>query len=139
MTADFRGTPGHDFQTRLPPSSPASLWRHPMAPVESALPRFAGTAFEHMSPPDVAEMNSGLDIPTPPLMSWDPKLAERQEWNRPNESGLTGFSEYLLTLEDRKHAPGTQCLYQDPNAELLGLANEAATGQGLAADMQEKA
>lgn len=107
-------------------------------PVEHYLPEFAGTAFEGVSVQDVADMNSGLDIPTPPFMSWDPKFTQSQEWNGPNDSGLTGIDEYLLTLSERKYEPGTHYQYQDPNTELLGLITEKVTGVGLAAFMQER-
>lgn len=108
------------------------------ATVESVLPQFAGTAFEGVSLQDVADMNSGLDIPTPPFLSWDPKFTESQEWNGPNDSGLNGIGDYLVTIESRKYEPGTHYQYQDPNTELLGLATEAATGVGLAEYLQEK-
>lgn len=107
-------------------------------PVESLLPRFAGSAFEGVSLQDVADMNSGLDIPTPPFLSWDPKFTESQEWNGPNGSGLNGIEDYLVTIESRKYEPGTHYQYQDPNTEVLGLATEAATGKGLADLLQEK-
>lgn len=107
------------------------------ASVEVHLPRFAGTAFEGVSLQDVADMNSGLDIPTPPFLSWDPKFTESQEWNGPNDSGLNGIEDYLVTIANRKYEPGTHYQYQDPNTEVLGLAVEAATGQGLAAYLEE--
>lgn len=108
------------------------------APVESVLPRFAGTAFEGVALQDVADMNSGLDIPTPPFLSWDPAFTQAQEWNGPNDSGLTGIADYLVTIADRKYEPGTHYQYQDPNTEVLGLAVEAATGTGLAAYLQDR-
>lgn len=108
------------------------------APVESHLPRFAGTAFDGVSLQDVADMNSGLDIPTPPFLSWDPAFTESQEWNGPNDSGLNGIEDYLVTLEQRRYEPGTHYQYQDPNTEVLGLAVEAATGVGLAAYLQDR-
>lgn len=101
-------------------------------PVEDYLPDFAGTAFGGVSVQDVADMNSGLDIPTPPFMSWDPKFTQSQEWNGPNDSGLNGIDEYLVTISNRKYEPGTHYQYQDPNTELLGLIVEKATGTGLA-------
>lgn len=107
-------------------------------PVEHYLPEYAATAFGGVSVQDVADMNSGLDIPTPPFMSWDPKFTQSQEWNGPNDSGLSGINEYLLTLADRKYEPGTHYQYQDPNTELLGLVTERVTGTGLAAFMQER-
>ncbi len=108
------------------------------APVESYLPRFAGTAFEGVSMQDVADMNSGLDIPTPPFLSWDPAFTEAQEWNGQNDSGLNGIEDYLVTIANRKYDPGTHYQYQDPNTEVLGLAVEAATGVGLAKYLEDK-
>ncbi|MBO9449911.1 beta-lactamase family protein [Tropicibacter sp. R16_0] len=108
------------------------------ATVESYLPRFTGTAFEGVSLQDVADMSSGLDIPTPPFLSWDPKFTESQEWNGPNDSGLNGIADYLVTIAQRKYEPGTHYQYQDPNTEVLGLAVEAATGVGLAEYLQVK-
>lgn len=107
-------------------------------PVETYLPAFAGTAFEGVSVQDVADMLSGLDIPTPPFLSWDPKFTESQEWNGPNDSGLNGIAEYLVTLDKRKYKPGTHYQYQDPNTEVLGLIVEAVTGRRLADLLQEK-
>ncbi|TCL00395.1 hypothetical protein BXY66_3036 [Shimia isoporae] len=108
------------------------------APVESVLPEFAGTAFEGVSIQDVADMNSGLDIKTPPFLSWDPAFTESQEWNGPNDSGLVGIKDYLVTIKDRKYEPGTHYQYQDPNTEILGLIVEKSTGVGLAQYMQDK-
>lgn len=106
--------------------------------VDSYLPEFAGTAFEGVSVQDVADMNSGLDIPTPPFLSWDPKFTEAQEWNGPNDSGLNGITAYLTTLDSRKYEPGTHYQYQDPNTEMLGLITEAVTGTGLAQYLQDR-
>ncbi len=108
------------------------------APVETYLPNFTGTAFESVSVQDVADMISGLDIPTPPFLSWDPRFTQSQEWNGPNDSGLSGIDEYLVTIENRKYEPGTHYQYQDPNTEILGLITEAATGVGLAEFMQDR-
>ncbi|OJJ13600.1 MULTISPECIES: serine hydrolase [unclassified Roseibium] len=107
-------------------------------PVEAYLPDFIGTAFEGVSVQDVADMNSGLDIPTPPFMSWDPGLTQSQEWNGPNDSGLFGIDTYLKTISARKFEPGTHYQYQDPNTEMLGLITNAVTGTGLADYFQEK-
>lgn len=108
------------------------------APVETYLPVLTGTAFEGVTVQDVADMNSGLDIPTPPFLSWDPKFTEAQEWNGPNDSGLNGIADYLATLDQRKYEPGTHYQYQDPNTEVLGLVVEAATGMGLADYLEER-
>ena len=107
-------------------------------PVERYLPRFAGTAFEGVSVQDVADMISGLDIPTPPFLSWDPKFTQSQEWNGPNDSGLNGIDQYLVTIESQKYEPGTHYQYQDPNTELLALVTEAVTGIGLATYLQDR-
>ncbi len=107
-------------------------------PIESYLPEFEGTAFEGVPVQDAADMISGLDIPTPPFLSWDPKFTESQEWNGPNDSGLKGVSEYLRTIEKRKYDIGTHYQYQDPNTEILGLVTEAAIGQGIHTYLQEK-
>ncbi|MTI18030.1 class C beta-lactamase-related serine hydrolase [Rhodobacteraceae bacterium RKSG542] len=107
-------------------------------PVEFYLPAFKGSAFEGVSVQDVADMNSGLDIPTPPFLSWDPKFTLSQEWNGPNDGGLNGIDEYLVTIKKHKYEPGTHYQYQDPNTEVLGLVVEAATKQGLAEYLQEK-
>lgn len=108
------------------------------APVEQYLPQFAGTAFEGVSVQDVADMNSGLDIKTPPFLSWDPKFTLSQEWNGPNDSGLNGIVDYLVTIDQRKYEPGSHYQYQDPNTEILGVIVEAVTSKGLADYMQEK-
>lgn len=108
------------------------------AAVETVLPEFKGTAFEGVSIQDVADMISGLEIKTPPFLSWDPAFTEAQEWNGPNDSGLVGIKDYLVTIDSRKYEPGTHYQYQDPNTEILGLITEKATGKGLAEYMQEK-
>lgn len=107
-------------------------------PVEAYLPDYKGTAFEGVSVQDVADMISGLDIPTPKFLSWDPKFTESQEWNGPNDSGLNGIGDYLKTIKERKYEPGTRYQYQDPNTEILGLVTEAATGIGLADYLQDR-
>ncbi|NKW91181.1 serine hydrolase [Rhodobacteraceae bacterium R_SAG9] len=107
-------------------------------PVEAYLPEFKGTAFEGVSIQDVADMNSGLDIKTPPFLSWDPKFTQSQEWNGPNDSGLNGIQDYLLTIDSQKYAPGTHYQYQDPNTEILGLIVEKATGERLADYLEAK-
>jgi len=107
-------------------------------PVEAYLPNFKGTAFEGVSVQDVADMSSGLEIKTPPFMSWDPRFTESQEWNGPNDSGLNGIVDYLLTVDKRKYEPGTHYQYQDPNTEVLGVVVAAATGKGLADYLEEK-
>lgn len=107
-------------------------------PVEFYLPDFAGTAFEGVAVQDVADMNSGLDIETPPFLSWDPKFTQSQEWNGPNDSGLNGIVDYLRTIDQRKYDPGTHYQYQDPNTEILGVIVEQVTGTRLAEYMQQK-
>ncbi|WP_204113108.1 serine hydrolase domain-containing protein [Shimia biformata] len=107
-------------------------------PVQTYLPAFAGTAFEGVSIQDVADMNSGLNIKTPPFKSWDPRFTQSQEWNGPNDSGLHGITDYLVTIDSRKFEPGTHFQYQDPNTEVLGLVTEAVTGVGLAEYMHDR-
>ncbi len=107
-------------------------------PIESYLPKFKGTAFEGVPVQDAADMISGLDIPTPKFLSWDPRFTQSQEWNGPNDSGLRGISQYLRTIEKRKYDIGTHYQYQDPNTEILGLVTEAAIGQGIHTYLQEK-
>ena len=62
-------------------------------PIESYLPEFRGTAFEGVPVQDAADMISGLDIPTPPFLSWDPRFTLAQEWIGPNDSGLRGIAD----------------------------------------------
>jgi CubicO group peptidase (beta-lactamase class C family) len=108
------------------------------APVEFYLPWLTGTALDGVSVQDIADMNSGLSIPTPPFMSWDPKFTDSQEWNGPNDSGLSGIKDYLVTLNQRKYEPGTHYQYQEPNTEVLGLVTAAATGIGLAEYLEDR-
>lgn len=107
-------------------------------PVEFYLPDFKGTAFEGVSVQVVADMRSGLDIPTPPFMSWDPLFTASQEWNGPNDSGLHGIRDYLKTIKKRKYGIGEVYQYQDPNTEVLGLIVEEATGIKLADYLEQK-
>ncbi len=107
-------------------------------PIESYLPEFKGTAFEGVPVQDAADMISGLDIPTPPFLSWDPRFTQAQEWNGPNDSGLRGIADYLRTIENRKYDIGTHYQYQDPNTEILGLITESAIGQGIHTYLEEK-
>ncbi len=107
-------------------------------PIEAYLPEYRGTAFEGVSVQDAADMISGLDIPTPEFLSWDPRLTESQEWNGVNDSGLSGVQDYLVTLDSRKYEPGEHYQYQDPNTEILGLVTEAAIGVGLQDYLEEK-
>ncbi|TAJ04425.1 class C beta-lactamase-related serine hydrolase [Marinilabiliaceae bacterium JC017] len=106
--------------------------------VESYLPFLKGTAFEGTTIQEVADMRSGLDIPTPKFLSWDPRLTQSQEWNGKNESGLNGVKEYVKLIKERKYPAGKAYQYQDPNTEVLGMVVEAATGENLADYMQQK-
>ncbi len=106
--------------------------------VEDYLPEMKGTAFEGVSIQEVADMRSGLEIPTAPFMSWDPRLTQSQNWNGPNDSGLHGISAYLKLIDTQRYPPGTVYQYQDPNTELLGLVVERATGIPLADYLEEK-
>ncbi|MGK7926416.1 MAG: serine hydrolase domain-containing protein [Spirulina sp.] len=107
-------------------------------PIEVYLPQYRRTAFKGVSVQDAADMISGLDIPTPQFLSWDPRFTESQEWNGPNDSGLSGIQDYLVTIEARKYEPGEHYQYQDPNTEILGLVTEAAIGIGLQDYLEEK-
>lgn len=107
-------------------------------PIEHYLPYLKGTAFEGATVQVVADMRSGLNIPTPEHKSWDPRFTESQEWNGKNDSGLNGISEYLVLIKDRKYPVGQRYQYQDPNTEALGLATEAGTGIKLADYLEEK-
>ncbi|MCG8580005.1 MAG: beta-lactamase family protein [Bacteroidales bacterium] len=101
-------------------------------PITHYLPYLKGTAFDGATVQEVADMRTGLDIPTPKHLSWDPKFTQSQEWNGPNESGLVGISEYISLIKERKYPIGEKYQYQDPNTEVLGLAVEMATGENLA-------
>lgn len=106
--------------------------------VEDYLPEFKGTAFEGCTIQEVADMRSGLDIPTPEHLSWDPRLTQSENWNGPNDSGLHGVKEYLKLIKKRKYPIGEAYQYQDPNTELLGLIVEKATGEKLADYLEDK-
>jgi len=106
--------------------------------IEVYLPEFKGTAFEGVSVQDAADMTSGLDIPTPKFLSWDPRFTQSQEWNGPNQSGLHGVAAYLKTIDKRKFPVGSHYQYQDPNTEILGLVTEKAVNQGLHSYFQDK-
>lgn len=106
--------------------------------VEEYLPEMKGTAFEGVSIQEVADMRSGLDIPTPKFLSWDPRLTQSQNWNGKNDSGLHGVKEYLKLIKNRKYPIGEVYQYQDPNTELLGLIVEKATGKKLADYLEDK-
>lgn len=106
--------------------------------VEEYLPEMKGTAFEGVSVQEVADMRSGLDIPTPKFLSWDPRLTHSQNWNGPNDAGLYGVKEYIKLIKDRKYPIGKVFQYQDPNTELLGMIVEKATGTKLADYLEEK-
>jgi len=60
--------------------------------VEEYLPEMKETAFEGVSIQEVADMRSGLSIPTPKFLSWDPRLTQSQNWNGDSEQ-----LKYLLT------------------------------------------
>ncbi len=107
-------------------------------PIEQYVPIFKGTAFEGSTVQEVADMRSGLNIPTPEHKSWDPRFTEAQEWNGKNDSGLHGIKDYLVLIKDRKYPTGEKYQYQDPNTEALGMAVEAATGMNLADYFEEK-
>ena len=54
---------------------------------------------------EVADMRSGLDIPTPEHKSWDPRFTEAQEWNGKNdfnEEVASGVYYYRLEINDGK-------------------------------------
>ncbi len=106
--------------------------------VEFYLPEMKGTAFEGASIQEVADMRSGLNIPTPKFLSWDPRLTHSQDWNGKNDSGLHGAKAYLKLITERKYAVGKKYQYQDPNTELLGLVVEKATGVKLADYLEAK-
>ena len=106
--------------------------------VEYYFPEFKGTAFEGVTVQEVADMRSGLDIPTPKHITWDPRLTQSQEWNGPNDSGLHGIKEYLMLIKNRKYPIGKVYQYQDPNTELLGLIVEKAAGIKLADYLEDK-
>ncbi len=106
--------------------------------VEAYLPEMKGTAFEGVSIQEVADMRSGLSIPTPQFLSWDPRLTQSQNWNGENDSGLHGVKEYLKLITDRKYPIGEVYQYQDPNTELLGMVVEKATGIKLAEYLEDK-
>jgi len=106
--------------------------------VEEYLPEMKETAFEGVSIQEVADMRSGLSIPTPKFLSWDPRLTQSQNWNGKNDSGLHGVKEYLKLIKDRKYPIGEVYQYQDPNTELLGLVIEKATGVKLADYLEDK-
>ncbi|WP_096086207.1 serine hydrolase domain-containing protein [Agaribacterium haliotis] len=107
-------------------------------PLEHYLPEFKKTAFEGVSIQEIADMRSGLNIPTPPHKSWDPRLTQAQEWHGKNDSGLHGVHAYLLLIKDRKYAPGEVYQYQDPNTEILGQVVERVTNKSLANYLEEK-
>lgn len=107
-------------------------------PVEYYLPQFKKTSFVGVTVQEVADMRSGLAIPTPPHKSWDPRFTESQEWNGPNDSGLHGIKDYLQLIKGRKYQPGEVYQYQDPNTEILGMITEKATGQRLADLLETK-
>ncbi|WP_136481319.1 serine hydrolase domain-containing protein [Cognatitamlana onchidii] len=102
------------------------------------LPYLKETAFDGTTVQEVADMRTGLDIPTPEHLSWDPRFTLSQEWNGPNDSGLFGISEYLSLIKDRKYPIGEKYQYQDPNTEVLGMVVEIATGKNLADYFQDK-
>lgn len=106
--------------------------------VEEYLPEMVGTAFEGVSIQDVADMRSGLDIPTPKFLSWDPRFTQAQNWNGPNDSGLIGVKEYIKLIKDRKYPIGEMFQYQDPNTEILGMIVEKVTETKLADYMEER-
>lgn len=108
------------------------------AQVTDYLPEYKGTAFEGATVEHVADMRSGLDIKTPPHMSWDPRFTESQEWHGPNDSGLVGIQDYLKAIDTTKYPTGGVFQYQDPNTELLGVIVEKVTGKNLANYFEEK-
>ncbi|WP_028865202.1 serine hydrolase domain-containing protein [Psychromonas aquimarina] len=100
--------------------------------VEYYLPEMKGTAFEGVTIQEVADMRSGLNIPTPEFLSWDPRLTQSQDWHGKNDSGLHGAKAYLKLVKERKYPIGEKYQYQDPNTELLGMVVEKAAGVKLA-------
>jgi len=106
--------------------------------VEYYLPQFKGTAFEGSTIQEVADMRSGLDIPTPKHKSWDPNFTLSQEWNGKNDSGLHGVKDYLVLIKNRKYPTGEAYQYQDPNTELLGMIVEKVTEKKLSDYLEEK-
>ncbi len=106
--------------------------------VEEYLPEMKGTAFEGVSVQVVADMRSGLDIPTPKFLSWDPRLTQSQNWHGENDSGLHGVKEYIKLIKNRKYPIGEVYQYQDPNTEVLGMIIEKATGIKLADYLETK-
>jgi len=90
------------------------------------------------APLELADMQSGLDIPTPEFMSWDPLMTHAQNWNGKNDAGLHGVMAYIQLIDKRKYAPGEVYQYQDPNSEVLGMVVEKATGENLADYLEEK-
>lgn len=106
--------------------------------VVSYLPFLKSSAFDGVTVQEVADMRSGLLIPTAEFMSWDPRMTQSQEWNGENECDLNGVKEYLKLIKDRKYHNGEAYQYQDPNSEVLGMVVEAVTSQRLPNYMQQK-
>lgn len=106
--------------------------------VDDYLPELRGTALEGATVQEVADMQSGLDIPTPEFMSWDPRMTHAQNWNGKNDAGLHGVMAYIQLIDKRNYAPGEVYQYQDPNSEVLGMVVEKATGENLADYLEDK-
>ncbi len=100
--------------------------------VKFYLPELADSAFANATIQEVSDMRSGVEIPVPHLMSWDPRMTQSQEWNGKNDSGLHGVKAYAKLVTENKYPAGKAYQYQCINTEILGMVVEKVTGKKLA-------